>query len=163
MALKRRGGSPKKVATGVSHDNEWVPSLMGEMELNEMVEVGVLPDRITAGWRRTDGEPYLMPHTDELVVLEDYFWHGLGLPIHPFLQDLLEYWGVSLCSLNLNTILHISMFIHFCEVYLGILPHFNLFRHFFWLKKKGGVIPKLLAVCIYSSMMGWRVNTLLCH
>ena len=35
-------------------------------------------------------------------------------------------------------ILHISVLIHFCEVYLGILPHFNLFRHFFWLKKKGG-------------------------
>jgi len=30
------------------------------------------------------------------------------------------------------------VFIHFCEVYLGILPHFNLLRHFFWLKKKGG-------------------------
>ena len=45
---------------------------------------------------------------------------------------------MSLCNIPPNTILHISMFIHFCEVYLGILPHFNLFRYFFWLKKKGG-------------------------
>ena len=79
-----------------------------------------------------------MPHTDELVVFEGYFWRGLGLPVHPFLQDLLEYWGVILCNLHLNTILHISVFIHFCEVYLGIVPHFNLFRHLLWLKKKGG-------------------------
>ena len=129
---------PKKAATGASHDKEWVLSFIGEMELNEMVEAGVLPNRVTVGWRPADSEPYPMPHTDELVAFEDYFWHGLGLPVHPFLRDLLEYWGVSLCNLHLNTILHISMFIHFCEFYLGILPHFNLFRHLFWLKKKGG-------------------------
>ena len=34
--------------------------------------------------------------------------------------------------------MHISIFIHFYEAYLRILPHFNLFRHLFWLKKKGG-------------------------
>ena len=144
MAPKRGGGNAKKAATGASRDKEWVPSLMGEMELNEMVEAGVLPDRVTAGWRPTDGEPYSMPHIDELVVFEDYFWCGLGLLVHSFLQDLLEYWGVSLCNLHSNTILHISMFIHFCEVYLGILPHFNLFRHFFWLKKKGGGSSKVV-------------------
>ena len=87
-------------------------------------------------WRPIDGEPYPMPHTDELIVFEDYFWRGLGLSVHPFLRDLLECWGVTLCNLHPNTILFIAVFIHFCEVYLGILPHFNLFRHFFWLKMK---------------------------
>ena len=48
MASKRGGGNTKKAATGVSHDKEWVLSLMGETELNEMVEAGILPDRITA-------------------------------------------------------------------------------------------------------------------
>ena len=46
---------------------------MGETELNEMVEADVLPDCVMVRWRSTDGEPYLMPHTDELVVFEDYF------------------------------------------------------------------------------------------
>ena len=122
----------------MSRDKEWVPSLMREMELTEMVVVGIFPDRITAGWCPADGEPYPMPHTNEVVVFKDYFWRGLGLSVHPFLWDLLEYWGVSLCNLHSNIILHISVFIHFCEVYLGILPHFNLFRHLFWLKMKGG-------------------------
>ena len=57
----------------MSRDKEWVPSLMGETELNEMVEAGVLPDRVTAGWRSTNGEPYSMPHNDKLIVFEDYF------------------------------------------------------------------------------------------
>ena len=129
MASKRGGGNPKKAATGVSRDNEWVPSLMGEMELNKMVEAGVLLDHVTTGCRPADSEPYLMPHTNKLVVFKDYLWRGLGLPVHPFLRNLLEYWGVSLCNLHLNTILHIVVFIHFCEAYLGILPHFNLFQH----------------------------------
>ena len=131
MAPKRGDGNVKKATTRASHDKEWVLSLMGETELNEMVEAGVLPDPVTAGWRPADGEPYPMPHTDELVVFEDYFWHGLGLPVHPFLRGLLEFWGASLCNLHPNTILHIFVFIHFCKVYLGILPHFNLFRHLF--------------------------------
>ena len=49
----------------------------------------------------------------------------------------MELWAVSLSNLHPNTILHISIFIYFCEAYLRILPHFNLFCHLFWLKKRG--------------------------
>ena len=91
MVPKRGVGNPKKAATGGSRDNEWVPSNMGEAEMNRMVEVGVLSDRVTIGWRPTSGEPFPMLHTDEVVVFEDYFWHGLGFLIHPFLRDLLEF------------------------------------------------------------------------
>ena len=69
----RGGGNAKKAAAGTSHDTEWVPSLLGEMKLNEMVEAGVLLDHVTARWRSADGEHYPMPHTDKLVVFEDYF------------------------------------------------------------------------------------------
>ena len=63
---------------------------MGEAELNRLVEVGILPDRITTGWRPALGEPFPMPHTDGVVVFEDYFLCGLGFLVHPFLRDLLE-------------------------------------------------------------------------
>ena len=59
-----------------------------------------------------------MPHTYEVEVFEDYFWRRLGFPIHLFLRDLLELLVVSLCNLHPNTILHISIFIHFYEAYL---------------------------------------------
>jgi len=136
--MKSKKTSPKKAGTEARRDEEWVPSRTGEVELNRLVEVGVLPDRATAEWRPALGEPFPTPHTDEVVVFEDYFWRGLGFPVHPFLRDLLELWVVSLCNLHPNTILHISIFIHFCEAFLGILPHFNLFRYLFWLKKRGG-------------------------
>ena len=96
MALKRGNAkskktSPKKTGTEARHDEEWVPSRMGEAELNRLVEASVLPDRITTGWRPTLGEPFPMPHTNEAVVFENYFWRGLGFPVHPFLRDLLEF------------------------------------------------------------------------
>ena len=73
MTPKRGVGNPKKAAAGANHDNEWVASNMGEVELNRMVAAGILPDRVTIGWRPTNDEPYLMPHTDEAIVFEDYF------------------------------------------------------------------------------------------
>ena len=166
--------NPKKASTGARRDEEWVPSHTGEVELNRLVEAGVLPDRVTAGWQPALGEPYTMPHTDEVVVFEDYFWRGLGFPVHLFLRDLLEFWRVSLCNLHPNTILHISIFIHFYEAYLGILPHFNLFCHLFWLKKRGGDGSKVvcgvylqlcdgmageyLTMLLNTSLKGWNTR-----
>ena len=103
-ATKLKKTSPKKASAGARRDEEWVPSRMGEAELNRLVEAGVLPDRATAGWRPALGESFPTPHTDEVVVFEDYFWRGLGFPVHPFLRDLLELWAVSLCNLHPNTI-----------------------------------------------------------
>ena len=72
-ATKSKKTNPKKATTGARRDEEWVPSRMGEAELNRLVEAGVLPNRATAGWRPALGESFPMPHTDEVVVFEDYF------------------------------------------------------------------------------------------
>ena len=53
--------------------------------------------------------------------------------------------------------MHISIFIHFYEAYLGVLSHFNLFRHLFWLKKKGGGGAKVVGgiyLQLHDRMMG---------
>ena len=91
MAPKKGAVKPKKAAAVASRDEEWVPSRMGEAEINRMVGVSVLSDRVIAGWWPASGEPFPMPHTDEVIVFEDYFWRGLGFPIHPFPRDLLEF------------------------------------------------------------------------
>ena len=76
MAPKKGAVKPKKVATRGSHDEEWVPSRTSAADLDKMVAAGVIPDRLTAGWRPASGEPFLTPHTDEAVVFKDYFWRG---------------------------------------------------------------------------------------
>ena len=79
----------KKASARASCDEVWVPSCIGEAELNRLVEAGVLPDRVTTGWWPALGEPYPMPHTEKAIVFEDYFWRGLGFPVHPFLRDFI--------------------------------------------------------------------------
>jgi hypothetical protein len=41
---------------------------------------------------------------------------------------------MSLNHLSPNVVLHLSVFVHLCEVFLGIIPSISLFRYFFRLK-----------------------------
>jgi hypothetical protein len=115
-----------------------------EAALNRLVVDGVLPDRETAGWCPTAGEGFPTPGGDELVVFEGYFYRGFGSPVHPFMNSLIDYYGISLCNLGPDSILHVAIFIHFYKAYLGILPHFDLFCHFFHLKVVGGTESRIV-------------------
>ena len=42
--------------------------------------------------------------------------------------------GFQVHHLTPNSTLHISIFVHLCEAFLGIGPHFDLFQYFFHLK-----------------------------
>ena len=52
-------------------------------------------------------------------------------PPHPFLRGLLHHYLIKLQHLNPNGIKHIAAFITLYEGYLGIEPHFELWRYFF--------------------------------
>jgi hypothetical protein len=105
---------------------EWVVTLVWD---------GVLLDVATEGWHTAVSEEFPTPETHKAVVFESAHLCGFGLPAHPFFCGLLYYYyWLELCHLNLNSILHIAIFIHLCVAYLGITPYFNLFRYFFWVK-----------------------------
>jgi hypothetical protein len=53
---------------------------------------------------------------------------------HSFFKGLLKYYGIEYLNLNPNGIFHVSVFVHFCEAFVGIKPHWILFRKFFCLK-----------------------------
>jgi hypothetical protein len=49
-----------------------------------------------------------------------------------FFKGLLGYYGIE--YLNPIGIFHTAVFVHFCEAFLGIKPHWILFRKFFRVK-----------------------------
>ena len=53
------------------------------------------------------------------------------MPAHQFFQGLLDYYQVELQHLTPNGIQHIAAFVALCEGFLGISPHFDLWRYLF--------------------------------
>jgi hypothetical protein len=116
---------------------EWWKSKSTDCSINELIAMGVLHNRELAGWRLPVGDSYPDPQPSEIVVFENFFKRGFGVPVHPFLQGLCLYYEIGICNLHPNSILLVSIFIHLCEAYGGIQPHFDLFRYLFCLRKKG--------------------------
>jgi hypothetical protein len=67
---------------------------------------------------------------DEIPVFTQFAERGLALPASNFFKGLLEYYGIEYLNLNPNGIFHTSVFVHICEAFLGIKPHWVLFRSF---------------------------------
>src|SRR3954469_11119404 len=63
---------------------------------------------------------------------------GFSFPVHDFLRGLLFFYGIQLHHLLPNSLLHIACFITFCEYWLGIEPHFGLFRNLYSVKRQSG-------------------------
>jgi hypothetical protein len=67
------------------------------------------------------------------VMFLAFLLHGLSLPAHKFLCGLLFIYSVQLHQLTPNSILHIACFITLCEAFLGINPHWGLWKYLFCL------------------------------
>jgi hypothetical protein len=86
-------------------------------------------------WRAAAGDPYPMEKNPyEIPMFTRFAEHGLSLPASDFFKGLLGYYGIEYLNLNPNGIFHTSVFVHFCEAFLGIKPRLILFQKFFWVK-----------------------------
>jgi hypothetical protein len=65
------------------------------------------------------------------VMFMAFILRRLSFPAHDFLRGLLFAYGVQLHDLTPNTIVHIACFITLCECFLGIEPHWALWRRVF--------------------------------
>ena len=137
---------------------EWKKSRSTTKSLGDLVDMGLLHSPELGGWRAPEGESYPDLRAGEIVVFEDFIKRGFGVPVHPFLQGLLLYYEIGICNLHPNSILLISTFIHLCEAYVGIEPHFDLFRYLFCLRKKGAVGGSKVAGGVYLNLRDGMKN-----
>jgi hypothetical protein len=102
-----------------------------------------------------------------------FLLRGFSLLAHEFLRELLFVYGVQLHQLTPNSLLHIACFVSLCESFLGIEPHFLLWRSIFQLRPNvalarkpelGGAIisvrPEVqyLEFSMAASIQGWRTK-----
>jgi hypothetical protein len=100
-----------------------------------------------------------------------FLLRGLSFQTHEFLHGLLFVYGVQLHQLMPNSILHIACFIILCESFLGIEPHWILWKYLFRLRpsialsKKPELSGAIVSVhgeahylefAMAASVQGWR-------
>jgi hypothetical protein len=113
---------------------EWTHSKCSLNNLNKLVSEGLLQEKNLVNWRPSYREPFPMENVDEIVTFLHFAERGLALPTCSFFRGLLYYYGLEIHHLNPNSVCHISILIHFCEAFLGIEPHCDLFRFLFRVK-----------------------------
>ena len=117
----------------------WTPSEMTEERIQALVDCGLLRPKAEMEWKAPAGEPFPSEDDKEQVVFAAFFERGFNIPTDDFFCRLLHYYYLELVHLVPNSIMVVSSFIHLYEPYLGIPPHFNLWRYFFQVKKNGKV------------------------
>ena len=90
---------------------EWWKSRSNEQTIEDLVAMGVLHNKALAGWHAPEGESFPDPQPGEIVVFEDFFKRGFGVPVHPFLQGLYLYYEIEICNLHPNLILLVSTYL----------------------------------------------------
>jgi hypothetical protein len=129
------GRSPPVSPSRPNPNQEWKKSKAKTEDLLTLLNSGFLREKEVDMWRATAGDPYPMEkNPDEIPMFTRFAERGLSLSTSDFLKGLLKYYGIEYLNLNPNCIFHTSVFVHFCEAFLGIKPHWVLFRKFFRVK-----------------------------
>jgi hypothetical protein len=107
---------------------------MTEAKIQALVDRGLLRSKAEVEWKAVAGEEFPTEDVKEQVVFTSFFECGFNLLVGDFFRGLLYYYKLELVHLVPNSITVVSTFIHFCEAYLGISPHFLLWRYLFCVK-----------------------------
>jgi hypothetical protein len=95
------------------------------------VDRRLLRPKVEVEWKAVVGEEIPTEDVKEQGVFMSYFEHGFNLLVGDFFRGLLFYYKLELAHLIPISTTVVSVFIHFCEAYLGISAHFFLWRHLF--------------------------------
>jgi hypothetical protein len=128
-------GTPPVSPPWPDPNREWKKSKAKTEDLLALLNSGFLREKEVDMWRAAAGYPYPMEkNSDEIPMFTRFAEHGLSLPASDFFKGLLGYYGIEYLNLNPNGIFHTAVFVHFYEAFLGIKPHWILFRKFFRVK-----------------------------
>jgi hypothetical protein len=129
------GSTPLVSPLRLNPNKEWKKSKAKIEDLLALLNSGSLREKEVDMWRAAAGDPYPMEkNPDEIPMFTRFVERGLALPASNFFKGLLEYYDIEYLNLNPNGIFHTSVFVLFCEAFLGIKPHWVLFREFFRVK-----------------------------
>lgn len=135
-AKKKRVAGTVESQAKATLNADWVGSSVGLERLTELQARGLLPSQKSIGWRFPLNETRPQPKENEVVVFADHVTRGFRPPGSRFFRSLLNFFGLCPQDLSANSVLNISNFTVFCEVYLQVEPSIPLFQEFFYGNKQ---------------------------
>jgi hypothetical protein len=161
----------KNTMAKTSSATSWVRSAITKKEVEKAKMDGLISAQDSIKFPSTERIPH--PPSGYRVMFLAFLLRGLSLPAHEFLRGLFLVYGVQLHQLTPNSLLHIACLVTLCVSFLGIEPHFLLWRSMFRLcpnvslaKKPelGGAVVSVhpeaqyLKFSFATSVLGWRTK-----
>ncbi|KAK1641947.1 hypothetical protein QYE76_059752 [Lolium multiflorum] len=135
---KRKGTAEPGASSGASkvcHD--WCASTISNRDVNKLRTLGFISSA-DDDIRLPGSSSRPRPPKGFTVMFVAFLFHGISLSAHKFLRSLLFFYGIQLWQLTPNSILHLSIFVTLCKAFLGIDPHWGLWRKIFYVKRHNG-------------------------
>ncbi|KAI4981345.1 hypothetical protein ZWY2020_021830 [Hordeum vulgare] len=117
------GGS---ISKNTSSQGAWLGSEICEGHIMALRHHRLLPPASQVLVRIPGAETAPTPAAREIVVFDEHFYRGFGLPASPFFFEWLHFFGLQPHHLAPNAILQLSAFVVLCEGFLGIEPRLDL-------------------------------------
>ncbi|KAK1632398.1 hypothetical protein QYE76_006713 [Lolium multiflorum] len=117
----------------IAKPGDWLASSITKRDEKRARSLGFSPDEGNVILPGAISRPN--PPAGFTVVFLSFLYRGLSLPAHEFLLRLLRTYEIQLWQLTPNSILHVAVFITLCEAFLGIEPHFGLWKKIFYVKR----------------------------
>ncbi|KAE8797209.1 hypothetical protein D1007_27636 [Hordeum vulgare] len=124
--------APKKGQNSVA----WVGNNICDDNVEALRHCRMLPPATLVAARVPGAEAALTPGEGEVVVFEEHFYRGFGLPASDFFARFLTFFGLQPHHLAPNTILQLASFIVLCEGFLWIEPRLDLWQKLFFFKQQ---------------------------
>ncbi|KAE8768696.1 hypothetical protein D1007_59793 [Hordeum vulgare] len=133
------GGSSSKKT---SSQGAWLGSEICEGHIEALRHHRLLPPASQVLVRIPGAETSLTPASGEVVVFNEHFYRGFGLPASFFFSEWLHFFGLQPHHLAPNVILELSAFVVLCEGFLGIKPRLDLWQSLFFFKQESIAMEK---------------------
>ncbi|KAE8811861.1 hypothetical protein D1007_11279 [Hordeum vulgare] len=126
-----RAAAKKAKARGSLED-----SFITEGHIEVLHHRHMLPSIELVAVRLPGGEGSPIPQEREVVVFNEHFFHGFGLPSSDLFPRFLVHFVLQPHHLAPNTILQLAAFVTLCEGFVGIKPWLDLWRQLFFFKQQ---------------------------